>query len=127
MSCRSLKKAVFTKVMESNIKTIVAADAFAECKSLTEVVCNTGRTGKVKDVLFHENAFRDCKFNSENVLYGGKPVVDPNAAKRKKGDPEFEEDEVAVDEDNATRLRTSETVKRARKNIGVRKNAKKKK
>ena len=127
MSCRSLSKVVFTKVMESNIKTIVAADAFAECKSLTDVVCNTGRTGKVKDVLFHENAFRDSKFNYENVLYGGKPVYDPNAAKRKKGEPEFEEEEINVDEDAATRLRTSETVKRARKNIGVRKNTKKKK
>jgi len=127
MSCRSLSKVVFTKVMESSIKTMVAADAFAECKSLTDVVCNTGRTGKVKDVIFHENAFRDSKFNYENVLYGGKPMYDPNAAKRKKGEPEFEEEEINVDEDAATRLRTSETVKRARKNIGVRKNTKKKK
>ena len=127
MSCRSLKAVAFTKVMDSSVKTIVAADAFAECKALSNVICNTGRTGKVKDVLFHENSFRDSKFNAENIIYGGKPIVDPNAAKRKKGEPEFEEDEIAVDEDNATRLRTSETVKRARKNIGVRKNTKKKK
>ena len=121
------QKVVFTKVMESTIKTFVSADAFAECKSLTDVICNTGRTGKVKDVLFHENAFRDSKFNYENIMYGGKPIVDPNVTKRKKGEPEFEEDEVVVNEDAATRLRTSETVKRARKNIGVRKNTKKKK
>lgn len=127
MSCRSLKKVVFTKVMESTIKTFVSADAFAECSSLTDVICNTGRTGKVKDVLFHENAFRDSKFNYENIMYGGKPIVDPNVTKRKKGEPEFDEDEVVVNEDAATRLRTSETVKRARKNIGVRKNTKNKK
>jgi len=127
MSCRSLVTVIFTKVQESYVKTIVSRNAFAECRSLTTVACNTSRTGNVKDVLFHEESFADCKFNIDNVLYGGKPVSDPSVAKRKKGEAEFEEEEVSVNVDNATRLRTSETVARARKDIGVRKNTKKKK
>lgn len=127
LSCRSLKTVVFTKVLDSRIKTLIGAEVFSECKSLTTVLCNTGRTGKVKDVLFQEESFKDCKITLENVIYGGKPVSDPNMAKRKKGESEFEEEEVVVDADNAERLRTSETVKRARKDVGVRKNPKKKK
>lgn len=127
MTCRSLKTVVFTKVVDSYVKTIISAEAFAECKSLTTVLCNTSRTGKVKDVLFHDETFKDCTFSIDNVIFGGKPVVDPNASKRKRGESEFEEEEVTVDADNAERLRTSETVKRARKDIGVRKNTKKKK
>ena len=127
LSCRSLKTVVFTKLVGTNVKTIVAADAFAECKALATVLCNTGRVGKVKDVVFHENSFRDSKINLENVVYGGKPIVDPSATKRKKGDPEFEEENTSINADNAERLRTSATVKRARKKIGVRKNDKKKK
>jgi len=127
LSCRSLKTVVFTKLVDTNVKTIVAADAFAECKSLATVLCNTGRVGKVKDVLFHENSFRDSKINPEDVIYGGKPIVDPSATKRKKGDPEFEEEDTSITANNAERLRTSEAVKRARKNIGVRKNNRKKK
>ena len=127
MSCKNLKTVVFTKVVDSRIKTLIGAEVFSECKSLTTVICNTSRTGKVKDVLFQEESFKDCKFTLENVIFGGKPVVDPNVSKRKKGESEFEEEEVVVDADNAERLRTSETVKRARKNIGVRKNTKKKK
>lgn len=126
-SCRSLETVVFEKVVDSRIKTIVSANAFAECKSLSNVVCNTGRTGKVKDVLFHETAFRDSKINIDDVMYGGNPDVDPNAPKRKKGDPEFENDEVNMSEDNAERLRTSKTVERGRKDVGVQKNPKAKK
>ncbi|MBO4614002.1 MAG: leucine-rich repeat domain-containing protein [Bacteroidales bacterium] len=126
MSCRSLTTVIFTKVQESYVKTIVSRNAFAECRSLTTVACNTSRIGNVKDVLFHEEAFTDCKFNVDNVLYGGKPISDPSVAKRKKGEAEFE-DEEAGGVSNATRLRTSETVERARKDIGVRKNTKNKK
>ena len=127
LSCRSLQTIAFTKVVDSRIKTMVAADAFAECKKLTNVECNTGRTGKVKDIVFHENSFRDSGVNLESVVFGGKPVSDPNATKHKKGEPEFDEEDTSIDADNADRLRTSETVKRARKKIGVRKNTKKKK
>jgi len=126
MSCRSLATVVFTKVQDSFIKTIVSANAFAECRSLANVVCNTSRTGNVKDVLFHEETFTDSKFNIENVVYGGRPVSG-SGVKRKKGEPEFEEEEVSTNVDNTTRLRTSEAVERARKNIGVRKNPNKKK
>ncbi|GEM_PF-5129172 len=126
MSCRSLVTVIFTKVQETYVKTIVSSKAFAECRALANVVCNTSRVGNVKDVLFHDEAFADCKFTPENVLYGGKPIVDPKVTKRKKGESEFE-DENAKGIDNATRLRTSETVERGRKNIGVRKNTKRKK
>lgn len=128
MSCRSLKNVIFSKLVESNVRTRVAPDAFAECKSLSSVMCNTSRVGKVRDVIFHENSFRGSPIKEENIIYGGKPIDNPNAGKRKKGDPEFDDDvEPGMNEDNAERLRTSETVKRARKDIGVRKNTKKKK
>ena len=127
MSCRSLKMVAFSKLVESSVRTVVSADAFTECKSLDTVVCNTSRVGKVKDVVFHENSFRGSPIKYENIIYGGKPVDNPNAGKRKKGEPEFEEDEILMSEDNAERLRTSETVKRGRKDVGVQKNPKKKK
>ncbi|MCF0206451.1 MAG: hypothetical protein HUK15_03385, partial [Bacteroidales bacterium] len=83
--------------------------------------------GKVKDVVFHENALHDSKTNLEGVVYGGNPVNDPNATKHKKGEAEFDDEVVIKNKDNAERLRTSETVERARKNIGVRKNDKQRK
>lgn len=127
MACRSLEGAIFVKVMDSRIKTIVAANAFAECKALKDVICRTGRVGNVKDVIFHEDSFAGCNFVVDNIKYETPEGVNPNASKRKKGDSEFDEDEATVDVDNAERLRTSKTVERARKDIGVRKNAKKKK
>lgn len=125
--CKSLKTVVFYKAINTNIKTIVAAEAFADCKQLSAVLCNTSRTGKVKDVIFHEESFKNCTFTVDKVVYGGKPINDPSMAKRKKNEAEFEDENIEIDIDNAERLRTSETVKRARKEIGVRKNEKKKK
>lgn len=126
-ACKNLKTVIFTKVYDSSIKTMVGKETFGKCPVLQRVFCNTSRTGKVKDVVFHEETFSGCaKFNEDKVEYGGDPAADTASEKRKKkkGESEFEDEDFVMDQDNIERLRTSKTVEGAREQIGVRKKKK---
>ncbi len=127
MSCRSLKTVVITKAIDTNIKTVIGAEVFAECKALTTVLCNTSRTKNTKDVIFNEEAFKDCTFTADKVIYGGNPVHDPYMAKRKKGESEFEEETYNASGDKIEEMKEGRNHKNAKKEVGVKVNDKKKK